>query len=145
LRAGEVDEGQRVSNQVVGNAGLYYVCYELSRLRWNVLPTSRNAKGVDLVVYDQTASRTHTIQIKALSKATPVPLGGNLDNLFAEYLVVVRKVLSPSPEVFVAKIDGRVRRAVHVGVNEAGTKSYWLQPKQYQLFSKSLEQVIGRG
>jgi hypothetical protein len=27
------------SIQIVGNAGLYYVCYELSRRGWNVLPT----------------------------------------------------------------------------------------------------------
>ena len=32
------------SNQIVGNVGLYYVCYELSKRGWNVLPTSRNAK-----------------------------------------------------------------------------------------------------
>ena len=33
-------------NQLVGNVGLYYICYELSRLGWNVLPTSRNARGI---------------------------------------------------------------------------------------------------
>ena len=55
------------SNQIVGNVGLYYVCYELSKRRWNVLPTSRNARGVDVVIYNQTATQTHTIQVKALS------------------------------------------------------------------------------
>ncbi len=33
----------RNRNQVVGNVGLFYVCYKLSRLGWNVMPTARNA------------------------------------------------------------------------------------------------------
>ena len=37
-------------NQLVGNVGLYHICYELSRLGWNVLPTSRNAGGIDLII-----------------------------------------------------------------------------------------------
>jgi len=31
----------KIPSQVVGNAGSYYICYELSRRGWNVLPTSR--------------------------------------------------------------------------------------------------------
>jgi len=31
--------------QLVGNAGLYYVCYELSKRGWNVMPTSRMREG----------------------------------------------------------------------------------------------------
>lgn len=71
--------------QVVGNVGLYYICYELSKHGWNVLSTSRNAKGVDVVIYNQDVSCTHTIQVKALSKKNAVP---NLKDLIAEYLVL---------------------------------------------------------
>jgi hypothetical protein len=66
---------ETLSNQVVGNVGLYYVCYRLSRHGWNVMPTARNARGVDVVIYSQDALRTHTVQVKTLSKASPVPLG----------------------------------------------------------------------
>lgn len=38
------------NQQTVGNIGLFYVCYRLSRLGWNVMPTSRNARGVDIVL-----------------------------------------------------------------------------------------------
>jgi len=34
-------------NQVTGNVGLYYVCYRLSRMGWNAMPTARNARGID--------------------------------------------------------------------------------------------------
>ena len=35
----------KLDAQVVGNVGLYYVCYKLSRLGWNVMPTARNARA----------------------------------------------------------------------------------------------------
>lgn len=80
------------NQQTVGNIGLFYVCYRLSRLGWNVMPTSRNARGVDIVVCSEDASRTHTIQVKTLSKGSPVPLGTKLDHLFADFVVVCRQV-----------------------------------------------------
>ena len=98
-------EKKKPPRQLVGNIGLYYVCYELSKRGWNVLPTSRNAKGVDIVIYNQDATTTHTIQIKALSKKDPVPLGNNLDNLIAKYLIICRSVFDENPEIFIAEID----------------------------------------
>ena len=62
------------NQQTVGNIGLYYVCYRLSRLGWNVMPT-RNAKGIDILIYSQDASCTYTLQVKTLSRGSPVPLG----------------------------------------------------------------------
>lgn len=35
-------------SQITGNIGLFYACYELSRKGWNVMPTSRNARGIDI-------------------------------------------------------------------------------------------------
>ena len=28
---------------------MYYACYHLSKLGWNVMPTARNAKGIDII------------------------------------------------------------------------------------------------
>ena len=39
------------------------------------MPTARNARGIDVLIYSQDATRTHTIQVKALSRRSPVPLG----------------------------------------------------------------------
>ena len=40
--------------QIVGNIGMFYACYRLSRLGWNVMPTARNARGVDIIAYPRT-------------------------------------------------------------------------------------------
>jgi hypothetical protein len=74
----------RLNAQVVGNVGLYYVCYRLSLDGWNVMPTARNARGIDAVIYSQDATRTATLQIKALTRRSPVPLGNSLDKLFGD-------------------------------------------------------------
>jgi len=39
--------GGTITGQQSGQTGLFAVCYQLSRRGWNVLPTSRNARGVD--------------------------------------------------------------------------------------------------
>jgi hypothetical protein len=57
--------------QVVGNIGMYFAAYRLSQMGWNVMPTSRNARGVDLLAYDMSASRFHGIQVKRSQSATP--------------------------------------------------------------------------
>jgi hypothetical protein len=90
-KQGKVMEDHLVSfkdNQIVGNMGLYHVCYELSRLGWNVLPTSRNTRGVDIVIYSQDSKRKHTIQVKTLSKRNPVPLGSK-PSLIADLKLII--------------------------------------------------------
>jgi len=117
------------NNQVVGNVGLYFVCYHLSRLGWNVMPTARNAKGIDILIYSQDAERKFTVQVKALSKSSPVPLGGKLGNLFGDFFVVCRRLETDVPECFVL-LPQEVRELAHRGEKE-GKVSFWLQPKQY--------------
>jgi len=118
------------NNQVVGNVGLFFVCYRLSRLGWNVMPTARNARGVDVLIYSNDTSRKYTVQVKALSKRSPVPLGGNIDRLLGDFFVVCRKVNSDKPECFILT-PAEVRDLAHKG-EKNGKTSYWLQPKQYE-------------
>jgi len=89
-----------LNKQIVGNVGLFYACYSLSRLGWNVMLTSRNARGIDIVIYSQDATRTHTIQVKTLSGLTPVPLGRSLAGLVGDFLIVCRNSIF-TPECFI--------------------------------------------
>jgi hypothetical protein len=131
----------KISNQLVGNMGLYYICYELSKRGWNALPTSRNARGIDIVIYSQDAVRKYTIQVKALSKKAPVPLGNKLDNLYSDYLIICRNVVK-QPEIFITKV-AEIMASIHKGEKE-GRFSYWLQPKDYERFKDNWDR-IGRG
>jgi hypothetical protein len=124
------DDDNALPNQAVGNVGLYYVCYRLSCLGWNVMPTTRNARGVDILIYSQDASRTAAIQVKALSRRSPVPLGTRLESLFGDFFVVCRNVASERPECFVLT-PAEVRQLAHRGEKD-GKVSFWLQPKDYE-------------
>lgn len=135
---------QKPSKQIIGNAGLYYICYELSKRGWNVLPTSRNTKGVDIIIFSQKAQRRYTMQVKSLSKKDPVPLGSSLENLFGDYLIICRKVFDDKPEIFIAKIsDIKDGSLIHEGIRNE-RKSYWLRPKDYEQFKDNWE-IIGEG
>ena len=92
-------------SQVVGNVGMYFAAYRLSQMGWNVMPTSRNARGIDLLAYDTTGGRYLGIQVKALSKRKPVPLGISGDNFMGDWWIIVTKIATDKPECFIMKPD----------------------------------------
>jgi hypothetical protein len=115
-------------NQVVGNVGLYWVCYHLSQLGWNAMPTSRNAHGVDIIA-SKSGRTPISLQVKTLSKKNPVPLGKSKDNIVGEWWIIVNNVASGSPCAYVLRPD-EVRDLAHRGEKD-GRVSYWLQPRAY--------------
>ncbi len=116
--------------QLTGNVGLYYCCYRLSLLGWNVMPTARNARGVDIIAYSRDASRFVGVQVKALSKRNPVPLGTSLDKIMGDFWVIVNKVATPTPSAFIL-LPSEVRERAHRGEKD-GRVSFWLQPADYE-------------
>jgi len=118
----------KLEAQIVGNIGLYYACYRLSRFGWNVMPTSRNARGIDIIVYNRDCSHFVGVQVKSLSKRDPVPLGTNLDNIMGDFWIIVNNVIT-EPQAFVL-LPTEVRNLAHRGEKD-GRVSYWLQPASY--------------
>lgn len=113
-------------------------------LGWNVMPTARNARGVDIIAYSRDATHFCGIQVKALSKRSPVPLGNSLDKIMGDFWVIVNKVASPSPCAFVL-LPMEVRERAHRGEKD-GRVSYWLQPGEYEQDAfRDNWQRIGRG
>ena len=126
--------------QLTGNVGLYYCCYHLSFLGWNVMPTARNARGVDIIAYNRDASRFIGIQVKSLSKRAPVPLGTSLDKIMGDFWIIVNKVATPNPSSFVL-LPSEVCERAHCGEKD-GRISYWLQPRDYE--QESFREAWGR-
>lgn len=118
----------KLDQQVTGNVGLYYCCYRLSLLGCNVMPTARNARGVDIVAYDQSATSFVSVQVKALGKRNPVPLGTTLEKVMGDFWVIVNKV-STSPSAFVL-LPSEVKELAQRGERD-GRVSFWLSPAKY--------------
>ena len=124
-------QSEKLPNQIVGNIGMYYACYRLSLLGWNVMPTARNAKGVDIVAYNEDASRFVGIQVKSLSDSAPVPLGKSLDGVIGDFWVILNKVRGDEIAAYVLSPE-QVKAQAHEGKSEDGKVSYWLPPKSYE-------------
>ena len=120
----------KLNAQVVGNAGLYLTCYHLSRLGWNAMPTARNARGTDVVVYSSDSKRYLGIQVKSLNKRAPVPLGKSLENIMGDFWVIINRVIS-EPTFFILTPD-EIKERAHRREKD-GRVSYWLQAKDYEL------------
>jgi len=93
------------------------------------MPTSRNARGVDIVAYNQDCSRFVGVQTKALSRRAPVPLGKSLDGVMGDYWIIVNNV-SSEPKAYVM-LPNEVKQSAHRG-EKNGRISYWLQPAAYE-------------
>ena len=123
---------QKKSTQITGNIGLYYVCYQLSRRGWNVLPTARNAKGIDIVAYKEPGEDFISIQVKTLSGRQPVPLGKSREKIAGDYWIIVTNVSAepPDPHVFILRPDEVKQGTVHrknggtSWLNRKGPKGY---------------------
>lgn len=131
--------------QLTGNVGLYYCCYRLSLLGWNVMPTARNARGVDIIAYSQDAKTVLAIQVKSLSKRNPVPLGTTKDKIMGDYWVIVNNIdgaPGEDPSAFILT-PAQVKERAAKGEKD-GRISYWLQPNQYKEFAEKWD-TIGHG
>ena len=125
---------QKKSTQLTANIGLYYVCYQLSRRGWNVMPTARNARGIDIVAYQGSGKDFIGIQVKTLSGRLAVPLNKAPEQreLPGDYWIIVTNVAVPSdppptPDVFVLlpdEVKKKARRHPKSG-------SWWLVRDDY--------------
>ena len=133
----------KLDRQVVGNAGLYYTCYRLSLLGWNAMPTSRNARGIDVIAYSRDGTRFVGLQVKALSKRDAVLLGKSIDNLMGDFWVIVNNVSTAQPGVFILLPD-EVQRLATQGGRDG--QSYWVRVGSYDRdeFREAWDR-IGRG
>jgi hypothetical protein len=117
-------------SQVTGNVGLYFVCYRLSLHGWNAMPTSRNARGIDIIAYNTDCTKTISFQVKTLSNRSPVPLGKSLERLMGDFWIIVNDV-NKVPCVFVMTPE-EIKERAHRGEKD-GIVSYWLQPRAYEI------------
>lgn len=138
-----VKTNKRYSNKMIHNIALYYTAYILSRRGWKVSPNSRDG-GIDIEIYSQDGTKKHTIQVKGLSKRNPVPFGSNLNNLIAEfYVIVLLNELKSEPWTFVLKKENIIEKLEEKVKN--GKVSYWLNDMKFLSEFKDKWDILGYG
>ena len=112
--------------QLIGNIGLFYVAYELARRGWNVLITSRNAKGPDMIIYSRNGKLKQSIQVKASGdKDGQVSIGEPDSFTMSDFVIVIHDVYVPTKEhpMYVAATNDLTLRQQAGGAYI--NKSYW--------------------
>lgn len=133
----------KLDPHAVGNAGLYFACYQLSLLGWNAMPTTRNARGIDVLAYSRDGKRFLGLQVKSLSKRATVPIGTSLEKLMGDFWIIVNKVTT-DPTAFILR-PREVKRLAHRAAKD-GHVSFWLQPNAYERHNyREAWSRIGRG
>jgi hypothetical protein len=111
--------------QLTGMRGVYLVAAELSRLGFVVSPTSRSARGADLLVTDQECRKAWTVQVKTNAKPANFWLLGKHDTELSSkshVYVYVNLKDGSTPEYLVAPssyVSGKIR------ISKATTGSVW--------------------
>ena len=82
----ETAKRPRPDPQITGMAGEFLTAGKLFKLGYQVSVTLGNAKGVDLLVYNQRTDRTFTVQVKTLRAKNCFPM--KRENLEADHLYV---------------------------------------------------------
>lgn len=133
----------KLDAQIVGNAGLYYASYRLSLLGWNAMPTSRNARGIDVIAYSRDGTRYIGLQVKTLSKRNSVLLGKSVSGLMGDFWIIVNNVAAAQPHAFIMLPEEVQRLATQGG---KGGGSHWLRVSAYDshMFDEAWDR-IGRG
>ncbi len=137
-------KANKKETQIVGNAGMYYVCYQLSCMGLNVMPTARNARGVDVIAYNLDSGKYCGIQVKTLSCRNVVPLGNDLNKISSDFWVVVvlPKTGSPdSPAIYILKPED-VQDLSHSTTNEKGKVYYWLRPNKIREYENNWDIIL---
>lgn len=115
----------KLETQIVGNIGMYYVCYQLSKRGWNVMPTARNARGIDIIAYSPDGEHFLGIQVKTLSKRNPIPVGSSLDKVMGDFWIVVTKAAEPIPVAYIFTPE-EIKTMAH-----KGGSTWWVEPPLY--------------
>lgn len=112
------------NNQITGNVGMFYACYQLSRLGLNVMPTIRNAKGSDIVAY--TADQKHflTFQVKTQSKLSNIDLGKSLDADRSDWWIVVIDAYDSPTAYILTPVEMHQCTRLYAG-------NHWAQGRQF--------------
>jgi hypothetical protein len=128
------NEETPLSKQMVGNIGLYYVCYELSKRGWNCLPTCRNAKGIDIVIYNHNAKCMRTIQVKSLSKIND---NVSISTFMADFLIICGNARA-NPEIFILTEDEFMKQKPYEMKDK---DSYFLPYSKYKDFKDCWDKI----
>lgn len=129
---------RKVGNDLIGAAGVHFVCMEFSLRGLIALPTIRNTAGIDVLVSDPTTGEHAAIQVKTSMQRVsfwPTSRSKNVGGSLRTWYVFVRR--GPTKEIILeaflvaahdvhAQVEANIKRDAELGNKEF---AYWALPK----------------
>ena len=134
-----------IGHLIVGNIGLFHVCYELSRRGFNVVPTSRNTRAVDIIVGSADFSKSVTVQVKTNRTKTSPEIGKASELKTKEEALEVARIANFWVQVMLKKDCSVDYVIVWPGDDEEliiKNEKSWLFPTQRKKYEKIFESYI---
>ncbi len=93
------------ANQLTGNIALFHAAWQLSRQGWNVMPTTRSAKGADLILTKPDESEVRFVQVKGVKGKGNIFLKPNLEGLQSAWWIIVSYAETAQPVSYVLTLE----------------------------------------
>lgn len=132
-----------INKQIIGNIGLYYSAFKLSTLGFNVMVTSRNAKGADLIAVSENEKKFIGIQVKTNSSEMDIRLTSNFSHPTVDYWIIIYNVFN-NPNSFIIPAEDILKSHSNLinkpslngsilvcadNVNKNGPQNFWIYKK----------------
>ena len=120
---------RQYQRQITGNKAMYHVCYKLSELGWNVMPTARNAAGVDILCINEEGSIMISVQVKGRGKrdrAFSIP--PSRDRIMGDVWIIVTELDYGAPTCYILFPD-EIEEGRKSQTNKKGKISHWFARK----------------
>lgn len=116
----------KLGTPIVHNIGVFYACYRLSRPGWKVMPTARDAKGIDIIANSPDAAHSMGAKVRSLSNKLAVSLGTTPDKIAGDWWIIMNDAVSDTPSTFIMLPD-----EVREGAHREKDHTYWLEHRDY--------------
>ena len=141
---------KQYQQQMTANKALYHVCYKLSQMGWNVMPTVRNAKGVDILCINEEGNKMFSVQVKGRGKRDINDIAFGIppsrDKIMGDFWIVVTGLDCGTPTCYILFPD-----EIEEGrepPNKKGEISNWFDRKFFRCNSERFKEKwerIGSG
>ena len=118
------------SNHVTGNIALYYVCWNLSKLGWKVIPTKRHLTGPNIVECWKGTDRNQgiTVQVRSSKTNSAASIEPDRDNIKGDFWIIITFLNSDKQQTYILSRDEVKARA-----SQDGNGKDWLEPEDYEV------------
>ena len=131
--------------QMTGNKALYHVCYKLSELGWNAMPTARNAAGVDILCINEEGDQMISVQVKGRSKRASLGIPPSRDKIMGDFWIVVTEFDYGAPTCYILLPD-EIEKGRSSRTNKSGKIVHYFNLKKDNIEpSKEKWKRIGSG